>query len=228
MKLYPLAYIAALLPLFAVNLCYLLAASYGHVDWCFPYIDSCASISKSGRQAPEFFVFKALMIPAAVVLLGYWLACGRWLSTLAGRPEQRMPGLQILAVVACAGLVLYSVMLGAIGDGYQVLRRVGVSTFFGLSYIAQLLVAARLFAIVRSQPRFRGLMATLHTLSVVVLLLGLASVLLDAVAPDYYDSKVNAFEWSVTLLLCLHVLVTGRFWQLTGLTSHFSVTHSPG
>lgn len=223
MKLYPLAYTAALLPLLAIHLCYLLAAAHGHVDWCIPYIDSCASISRSGRLAPEFFVFKGLMIPAAVVLFGYWLACERWLAGLAGRPGQRMRSLLLLAAVACAGLVLYSVMLGAIGGGYQTLRRVGVSTFFGLSYIAQMLVTARLFSLTRNQPRLRRLTSILYVLSVAILLLGLASVILDAVVPDYYDSKVNAFEWCVTLLLCLHVLVTGRFWQHTGFASHFTV-----
>lgn len=216
MKLYPLAYSAALLPLFTVHLCYLLAASYGHVAWCLPHIESCASISQSGRYPPEFFVFKALMIPSAVLMLFYWFACQRWLAALTGQPLRRVSALPVLAVIAAAGLVLYSVMLGAIGDGYQTLRRIGVTTFFGLSYIAQLLVSLRLLAWSRQRPLFRGLSSSLIVLSVAVLVIGIATVIIDAIDPDYYDTKVDAFEWTVTVLLCLHVVVTARFWQRTG------------
>lgn len=223
MKLFPLAYSAALLPLVAVHLCYLLAASYGHVDWCIPHIQSCASISQSGRVPPEFFVFKALMIPAAVLLLAYWLVCERWLGTLVGDTNIRW-SLIVLSIIACAGLVLYSVMLGAIGKEYQSLRRIGVTAFFGLSYIAQLLVSLNLLKWSRDRPEYRMISRALTGLSLLILFIGLATVVIDAIDPEYYDDKVNAFEWSVTVLLCMHVLLTGRYWQRTGLKIHTTVT----
>ncbi len=222
MRLYPLAYLAALLPLVTINLCYLLAASHGHVDWCFPYIDSCTSISAAGRKPPEFFVFKGLMIPSAVLLLLYWLAGERWLAILAGTPQQRFHTLIILACVASVGLVLYSVMLGAIGDTYRFQRRIGVILFFGLSYFAQLLVNNRLSRIDIIQRNHRRLYRTLTVLSVLVLLMGLASVIWQVFDEDYYDTKEDAFEWTFTLLLCLHVLVTARLWQLTGYHTRFA------
>jgi hypothetical protein len=64
MRLFPLAYAAGLMP------------------WCIPYIDSCTSISATGREPPAFFVFKALMIPAAMLLMAYWLLNARWLRQL--------------------------------------------------------------------------------------------------------------------------------------------------
>lgn len=73
MRLFPLAYAAALLPLFAIHLCYVIAAAAGHVDWCIPYVHSCASISATGRKPAEFFVFKALMLPATVLIAAYWV-----------------------------------------------------------------------------------------------------------------------------------------------------------
>lgn len=222
MKLYPFAYAAALLPLVAVHLCYLLAASYGHVPWCLPHLQSCASISQSGRLAPEFFVFKALMIPAAVLLLFYWLLCEQWLRALIGSRQMHWP-LLLLAVVACAGLILYSVMLGAIGKEYQTLRRVGVTLFFGLSYIAQLIVSLRLMRWADKRTEYKRLSISLTALSLLILFIGLATVVIDAVDPEYYDNKVNAFEWSVTVLLCLHVLITGRYWQRTSVSGHITV-----
>lgn len=68
MNLRIIALLAATLPFFAVHLTWLLAASYGLVEWCNPYIDSCTSISATGRHAPASYVFRATMLPAAVVL----------------------------------------------------------------------------------------------------------------------------------------------------------------
>ena len=223
MRLYPLAYSAALLPLFTIHLCYVVAASYGHVDWCIPYIDSCTSISAGGRHPPEFFLFKALMLPTAVILLCYWLCCERWLAALSSRPERRYWGLLTLAVISSLGLILYSVMLGAIGDAYRLQRRIGVTTFFGFSYLAQLLINYRLSQVTISLEPLLKQKHWLTFLSILVLVVGLASVVFNAIDEDYYDTKEDAFEWSLTLLLCLHALVTGRLWQTTGFKINFKL-----
>ena len=72
MSLNFLPLLTALLPALAINFCYLLAASQGHVPWCIPYLEGCTSISATGRQAPESYLFRALIIPTAVLLVFYW------------------------------------------------------------------------------------------------------------------------------------------------------------
>ncbi|MBT8149281.1 MAG: hypothetical protein KJO24_05080, partial [Gammaproteobacteria bacterium] len=111
----PLRYLAlavALLPFAAANLSYLISASQGFVEWCVPYWQGCTSISAAGRHGAAYFVFKALMIPAAVLSALYWLAKFRWLSHLqnaAGHAGHAVPLVCLsMGCVAAVGLVLYA------------------------------------------------------------------------------------------------------------------------
>ena len=74
-------------PLVAIHSCYLLAAQNGHVPWCLPYIDSCTSISATGRHRPESLVFRAAIMPSAALMLVYWTLVERWLRTLELRGQ---------------------------------------------------------------------------------------------------------------------------------------------
>lgn len=217
--LYPIALTAALLPLLSIHLSYLWAATNGHVEWCLPYIQSCTSISATGRQAPEFYLFKALMIPSAVMLGIYWWLSSRWLLSLGCKAQRARRLLVVLGLGSALGLILYSVMLGAIGDLYQLQRRIGVISFFGLSYIAQLIITRLLSEVDSSEYETKRGIQALKGCALLILLVGLSSVALSALDHDYYESKDDAFEWTLTLLLCIHVLVTAGLWKKTGFVS---------
>lgn len=79
-RAWPAPLAAGLLALLTIHLCYLIAAAHGHVPWCLPWIDSCTSISATGRQLPEKLLFKPLMM-LSMLLAGmtFWLAA-RWLA----------------------------------------------------------------------------------------------------------------------------------------------------
>ena len=101
MNLRIIALLAATLPFFAVHLTWLVAASYGLVEWCNPYIDSCTSISATGRHAPASYVFRATMLPAAVVLALYWWCNYSWLRWLqpAAAPLRSLHWMLVLGLL---------------------------------------------------------------------------------------------------------------------------------
>jgi len=76
------ALLAALVPLAAVHATWLVAAASGHVDWCIPYSESCASISATGCQPPASYLFRATMLPAAAIIAAYWWLNHGWLALL--------------------------------------------------------------------------------------------------------------------------------------------------
>lgn len=215
LPLYPLAYAAALLPLFAIHLCYLWAASLGHVAWCLPYLHSCTSISAVGRSPPEALLFKALMIPAAVVLAMYWWASRLWLLQLGCRSRRRLAAIVALGLVASAGLVLYSVVLGEIGDGYRLSRRTGVFAFYGLSYLALLLIAAVLHEL-PLLPANRRACRALWVNAGLMLVMGLLNTAIGVWDQALSRRTEDAFEWGFTALLCCQVLITANLWRRTG------------
>lgn len=186
-----LAWCAALLPLLTTHGCYLLAASYDQVPWCVPYWDSCSSISATGRQLPAKLVFKLGMIPAALLTTLLWWSLWRWGQRRSGS-GLAMPW---LGTVAALALILYTLALGEVGDGYRLLRRIGVVLAFALTFIAQVLFARLVLEC--HLPDYRRLLAML----LLLLTVGMVSVALDGVLGDAYDAIEDAFEWWLALLL---------------------------
>ncbi|MDX1757224.1 MAG: hypothetical protein R3175_14300 [Marinobacter sp.] len=199
---------AALIPLVTTHTTYLVSALEGHVSWCIPYWDSCTSISRTGRQGTSYFIFKGAMIPAAVAGALFWLLNGRWLRQL-GAQGASVAWLTWLGFGACVGLVIYTLVLGHIGETYFAIRRVGVILYFSLTYIAQLLISSRLRSIAHWYPQGQRLL----WLCELTLAIGILSVILQGVVPALYDDIENAFEWTFALLINLHALWVAVLWR---------------
>jgi len=199
-----LALLLGSLPIVAININYLLAASEGHVPWCVPYWDSCTSISATGRAGTAFFFFKATMLPLALVYFLYWRHANRHLSKLGYKGRT----IEILGLVAVVGLACYILALGAVGDNFRLTRRIGIILYFGLTYLCQLLIVYRLDTLKVPDPtkiwqqRLLGL----------ILLIGLATLVLD-LALSNYDDYENAFEWNIGLLVHFNFLIAAYGWH---------------
>ncbi len=211
-----LAWIAAILPLATTHICYLVAAWYQHVPWCIPYWDSCTSISATGRVFPAKWLFKAGMIPTAMVITLLWWCTWHWLRglDLATHPKT-LRSMPVLGTVAALSLILYTLALGEVGEGYRVIRRTGVVFTFALTYISQLLLVQLLGALARIDPNpiIRLWRRRMMGLLVVLLSVGILSVLLDALMGDAYDAIEDAFEWWLALMLYFYFALLAMFWQ---------------
>lgn len=212
MRLAPFALFTGLLPLFCVHLTYVLAASYGHVDWCVPYWDSCSSISATGRELPEKLVFKLLMLPASLCALGFWWCADRWLRFEFGHGSRAMV---VIGAIAALFLMLYVVALGESNE-YRWARQAGIILFFSLTYVAQLCFLVR---VARAQPRsalvervFRWQFGA----AAMLLAIGVLSVVLDAAWRDY-DRIEDAFEWVMMLFVALQFCSHYPLWKAAGL-----------
>lgn len=211
--------LVSLLPFLCVHLCYLVAASFGHVDWCVPYWDSCTSISKAGRQLPEKLIFKALMIPTAVLSCFFWLILGRWLRW---QYQVGLP-LMVLGVVANIFVVVYIVALGERGDVYYLMRRIGVILFFSLTMFSQLLFVHYLqrYIISKSCPS-----SVLHIyriqygIAMMIFTVGIGSVLLS-VFYEHYNRMDDAVEWILALLINAHFFTHYWLWKYLDISVHF-------
>lgn len=214
-RLYPLAYAAAGLPLATIHLTYLLSVAAGSVEWCLPHIHSCTSISATGREPPAYFVFKGMMIPAAVLLILYWWLSVGWLRGLNSRWVSAGSIIMALGLLAGVGLIFYSTMLGAIGELYSLQRHIGVVVFFGCGFFAQLLITAALQRLPAIRQYHRGMMQ-LSTVCLLLLLgLALMNVLISMLDHSLYKTLDNALAWNFAVLLCLHVMLIAEMWRRT-------------
>ena len=213
-RLSPLAWATALLPLATMHVCYLLSASEQLVPWCLPWFEGCTSISRASRSGTAYFVFKAGMLPACVCMMLFWWANRHWLRHMQVEPTTWW----WLGMLAALPLALYTVVLGHAGETPYMLRRIGVVGFFGLTFLAQLGLSASLrhsamSAAGRSLLRLCGF----------TLLVGIVSLILGVIWPEHYDTMDDGFEWALAVLINLHTLWVAWLWQRSGFAVNFSL-----
>ncbi len=222
-ELSPLALVNALLPLVAINVCYVVSFSAEHIPACIPYWEGCTSISATGRYGAGYFIFKGTMIPAGVLLCLYWWLCSRWLAGLQKDSPRASPALAILGILAGIFLILYVVFLGSSGDFYRFMRRFGVIVYFGCSGLAQLVLIRRLY-ILRQDHGLRlpaYILPGKVAVGLALLIMGLVSIPVKNFVVDA-DRVANAVEWNFALLMQCFYLLTWRAWKATGFRATFS------
>lgn len=172
---------------------------------CMPYWDGCVSISRAVRSGPGLILFRALMLVAAGALVLTWISAGRWLSHLRADAVAASRWLAGMGVIGALFLFLYVCALGTEGPWYGWMRRYGVSVYFGLTALAQLLLMHAVWPL-QNDARFRSLKGPLQALFALVSiewLGGVASVAKRLVlsAPELIDRVENVIEWWFALAL---------------------------
>lgn len=218
--------LTALIPIVSINIAYIIAASLEHVPSCFVYIEGCTTISSTGRAAPESLWFRATLIPAAVLMMICWRLIGGWLQSLEKETYKGSAVIQTLGILAGAFLIFYTVALGFIGPEYVLQRRIGVTLFFGFTFLAQLLLSQRLWRIANNCPALYPI--KLARLKVILcwflLIVGLISIPLSNYIGT--DKPENIAEWNFSLLLYSYFLLVYRGWRTTGFSARLSVKSS--
>lgn len=216
--LWPLPLLAALLPLVATAMAYLLSIHLGLVPACNPFLEGCVSISRAARHDLPNILFRALLLPAAVLQAFCWLLCPAWLRTLGAAPDRWQRALPALGVAAGVVLVLYGTFLGTEGEGYRWMRRYGVAFYFGLTCIGMLIVSGQMQRQLRGRPVERRLTLVLLTLCAMLPLLGLAHLLLPLwwPAPAAKDALENITEWWAGAIFTAFFVVLAWAWRRTG------------
>ena len=214
--LWPLALLAGLLPLVATLVAYLVAIRMGLVPACNPFLEGCVSISRAARHDLPNILFRALLLPAAVLQAMCWLLCPQWLRTLGAATDRWQRALPALGVAAGVFLVLYGSFLGTEGEGYRWMRRYGVVFYFGLTCIGTLIVSGRMQRLLRGR-RPEGRMAL--ALCALLPLLGLAHVFLPLWWPEpaFTDALENITEWWAGAIFTAFFFVLASAWRGTGL-----------
>lgn len=225
MQLRYLAIVVAALPFIAANLCFLISASQGHVEWCIPYLHGCTSISASGRNGIAYFVFKAIMLPTTVLMMLYWLAHYRWMELAGDTSLRARRAILTMGIVAPLGLVLYTTVLGSVGDLYFLQRRIGIVLYFALTFFAQLLLTHRVHLLASVARDARLAQAYRLKFSLVCLMwgLGLVHLFFEVTRPEF-DEIDDIIEWNFALLTTL--FYASSYWLWSG--SHLQLQRDKG
>lgn len=228
MLLRALPLITGLLPIIGIHASYWLAIQSARVPACLPYITGCTSVSSVGRYPPASFLFKAIMLPEAVLLMVFWLCSAAWLQSLDAKSGIARPFRNIrLAIVGCLGalaLIVYVTFLGTHESFYEFMRRFGVYWFFLLTLLAQLDLSLRLrnWVVQNQHHSLLGLSRLLVTLAILPFLLGILNMVLKVVLTEA-DATENMIEWIALLLMQCHIALIFLAWRDTEFRGRFSV-----
>ena len=204
------------MPILSIHTTYLVSAYEGYVPWCNPYIDSCTSISATGRHGSAFYIFKATMIPAALFLAIYWVMVCDWLKGLGDWPDIAKT-IMTVGIIASLFLVIYTLALGAAGVNFRLQRKIGIIVYFTFTFMAQLLLIWRLGKLPGQPLHLTPLLALCYFL----LGTGLFTLILNTTTDNYSDYE-DAFEWVLALGIHLYFLATWKSWRDTGYPAQLS------
>jgi hypothetical protein len=213
--LWPLALLAALLPLAATTIATTLSMQQGLVPSCLPLLEGCTSISRAARQGVANHVFQALMLPAATLQAIVWVLMAVWLGQ-RGASGRGVSLLAPLGIVAGIALVVYGSFLGTEGPVYRWLRQYGTVVYFGGTCLNLLFTGQALQQLVRrgrlALPRVleHGMVA----LAVALVLLGLCNALIGAAVGEPWKDRIqNISEWWGSLIFVVGFAAIGVLWR---------------
>jgi hypothetical protein len=226
LALWPLPLVAGLLPLLATAIAATISMQQGLVPSCNPFWDGCTSISRAARYELANHVFRALMLPAAVLQGITWLLLARWLHERAATvqpqspPLPRLPGLRwlaVLGVTAGIALVTYGAFLGTEGPVYRLLRQYGTVVYFGFTClctivaggcIQRLITARRLDIAAHTGHALTALAALLVTLGVV------NAAMAPLLGPEAKLRLENVTEWwGALIFVAVFCILAQVAWQ---------------
>jgi hypothetical protein len=223
-RLWLLPLIAGLLPAVAAVAAFRISVTQEIFAPCNPFIDGCVSISRAGRYGVANHVFRALMVPAAILQAITWLLCTSWLLRLgaAGRSLNWLPWLGLAAGIF---LVVYGTFIGTEGNVYQLLRRYGVMIYFGCTYLCMLVTANLVHQLVKAGAVKLPARVDVALLALLAanLLMGLTQVfaapfLLDAEARDRVEDTV---EWYAGASFTVFFCALAWLWKRTTFRTSF-------
>ncbi len=197
----PLA--VALAPIVGINLAYLIGVEHGNLPSCVPYIDGCTSISSTGRYPPGDRLFRAIMLPQAVLLAVTWHFAAAWVRSIS--PVTRASSTILTnGLLGALALIVYVSYLASNDPFYEVMRSYGIYLYFIGTAVAQIATTAAM-----PSSRLRGAMFAIMAMPFV---LGLYNFIQKELFADL-NSIENRIEWIVSLLMQVWFIALWIAWR---------------
>ena len=184
--------VTALAPVIGINLAYWIGVEYDNLPSCIPYIDGCTSISSTGRYPPGDRLFRAVMLPQAVLLAVTWYFTALWLRVARPDSPRAATTTLVAGLVGALALIVYVSYLASNDPFYEVMRRYGIYLYFIGTAVAQIAVSLAM-----GRSRLRQFMLAIM---VTPFVLGLFNFIQKELIADL-NSIENQIEWIVSLLM---------------------------
>ncbi len=222
-RLLPL--LAGIVPLAAVSGAFWIGVSHEVLPAsCIPFLDGCVSISATGRKPPGSFLFRAVMLPQAVLILVVWHFSILWLRSLDPTLRRStIVAIMVSGIVGATATIIYVTFLGTKEPIYEFMRRIGIYFGFLGVGVAQIIIAVALNRIAKSLQvgRLIQVARVMSVMWLTAISLGILNVVLRALLDDT-DAWENRIEWSAFIAMQCYFVALYYAWRVTGFTASVS------
>ena len=215
--------VAGLAPFIAINLAYWIGVNYGPLPSCIPYVDGCTSISATGRYPPASYLFRAVEMPQAMLLVVVWYYTAGWLRQLEPPASRRTCNwIQVCGLLGALALISYVTLLGTREPLYEFMRRAGIYLYFIGTVAAQIIVTVRIRKVAAVRRALKPTGTVMLVLVASPFVLGLVNLVLKNVLADA-DMAENRIEWIVSTCMQAWFVALYVGWKQTGFNARVSV-----
>tara|TARA_B100001029_G_scaffold86706_1_gene71172 strand:- start:548 stop:1237 length:690 start_codon:yes stop_codon:yes gene_type:complete len=182
----------------------------------FPYFDGGASISRTARVFPTYWVFKPAMFLTSFLLIKYWLWNKNIINHFQGETKH-INKIIFFGIGSAILLTIHSIFLGIKFDYnlYNLFRRVVMLFFIIFEIVAQAYLVFALYKIkekIKEHINFKFLVAkrVLVTLLIIV-----AIISIPIVSFEGNKAIKHALEWDYFLGVIFFYFLTFFMWKKT-------------
>jgi hypothetical protein len=186
-------------------------AIYGTI---FPYIDGKASISRTARYFPTYFIFKPAMFLTSFLLIKYWLYNAEVIQYLQ-KDHKYKKKILFFGIASAIALTIHSIFLGIKFDNdlYKLFRRVVMLSFIIFEIVAQAYLVATFYSLKDKLNKFINKKYLKIKLFLVSMLIIVAIISIPLISLPGNKFLKHALEWDYFLGVITFYLLTFLMWK---------------
>ncbi|RDX36469.1 hypothetical protein DZA50_04735 [Kangiella sp. HD9-110m-PIT-SAG07] len=160
-------------------------------------------------------------MPTAALLVLFWYLQSISLQKITHKQHRTI---FILGGIGALFLILYVNFLGTEGDFYQFMRRYGITFYFALTVLAQMLSIRSLQKARQSLDRQSQKYLKIQFIFMILYwCLGIANVIIKATGVSWADQAENIIEWHFALYMSLYFGLTAMMWKRNNFSWQFKI-----
>jgi len=213
-----------IVPFIAVNTCLILITQFHSlfpnqqdiIHNTIPYIDGGASISRTARVFPTYWIFKPAMFLTSYLLIRYWL----WNKNIINHFENNSRHLKkiiFFGIGSAILLTIHSIFLGISFDYdlYKLFRRVVMLFFIVFEIVAQAYLVFTLYKLKEKISEYINIKFLIAKRILVTLLIVVAIISIPIISFEGNKAIKHAFEWDYFLGVIFFYCLTFFMWKKT-------------
>ena len=189
----------------------------------FPYIDGKASISRTARFFPTYWIFKPAMFLTSFLLIKYWIY-NKNIFNHFDQQNKNISKFFYFGIASAIALTLHSIFLGIKidNDFYKLFRRIIMFVFIIFEVVAQVYLVKALYSTKHKILNYINetiLRLKLFLVSILVIVAFISIPIISLPGDDFYGINLkylkHALEWDYFIGVISFYLLTFFMWKKT-------------